>query len=95
MPTAPDATTGAAELRSEATGSLLPSARSFARGLALLRGFMGLVFLLDGLAKLFEFHAVTVGPYVVNLIDRSDTRFILNIEANKMPSTPCRGSGRW
>ncbi len=83
MPTAPDATTGAAELRSEATGSLLPSARSFARGLALLRGFMGLVFLLDGLAKLFEVHAVKIGPYVANLIDRSDTRFILNVEANK------------
>ncbi len=83
MPTAPDATTGAAELRAEATGSLLPSARSFARGLALLRGFMGLVFLLDGLAKLFEVHAVRIGPYVANLIDRSDTRFILNVEANK------------
>ncbi len=83
MSTAPDTTTGAAELRAEATGSPLPSARSFARGLALLRGFMGLVFLLNGLAKLFEVHAVTIGPYVANLIDRSDTRFILNIEANK------------
>lgn len=83
MSTAPDTTTGAAELRAEATASPLPSARSFAKGLALLRGFLGLVFLLNGLAKLLDFHAVTIGPYVANLINRGDTRFILNLEANK------------
>ncbi len=83
MSTAPDTTTGAAELRDEATAPPLPSARSFAKGLALLRGFLGLVFLLNGLAKLLAVHAVTLGPYVANLIDRSDTRFILNVEANK------------
>ncbi len=83
MSTAPDTTTGAAKLRAEATASPLPSARSFAKGLALLRGFLGLVFLLNGLAKLLAVHAVTLGPYVANLIDRSDTRFILNVEANK------------
>ncbi len=43
---------------------------------------MGLVFLLNGLAKLFEFHSVRLGPYVANLIDRGDTRFILDAEAN-------------
>jgi len=83
MSTAPDTTTGAAELRAEATASPLPSARSFAKGLALLRGFLGLVFLLNGLAKLLDFHAVTVGPYVANLINRGDTGFILDLEANK------------
>ncbi len=91
MSTAPDTTTGAAELPTGATGSPLPSARSFARGLALLRGFLGLVFLLNGVAKLFKVHAVTVGPYVVNLIDRSDTRFILNVEANKNARHPLPG----
>ncbi len=83
MPTAPDATARAGRGPIAADGPLLPSALSLARGLALLRGFMGLVFLLNGLAKLFEFHAVTIEPYVANLIDRSDTRFILNVEANK------------
>ena len=83
MPTAPDATARAGRGPIAVDGPLLPSALSLARGLALLRGFMGLVILLDGLAKLFEFHAVTIGPYVGNLIDRSDTRFILNVEANK------------
>ena len=61
----------------------LPSARQFAQGLALLRGFLGLVFLFNGLAKLLNIHAVLIGPYVANLITRDDTRFILNVEANK------------
>jgi len=91
MSTAPDTTTGAAELRAEATASPLPSARSFAKGLALLRGFLGLVFLLNGLAKLLDFHAVTIGPYVANLINRGDTRFILTVEANKNARHPLPG----
>lgn len=61
----------------------LPSARTFAQAFALLRGFMGLVFLLNGLAKLFDVHRVHVGPLLANLITRSDTKFILNVEANK------------
>ncbi len=83
MPTAPDTTARAGRGPIAADGPPLPSAVSLARGLALLRGFLGLVFLLNGLAKLFEVHAVTIGPYIANLIDRSDTRFILNVEANK------------
>ena len=90
MPTAPDATARAGRGPIAADGPPLPSAVSLARGLALLRGFLGLVFLLNGLAKLFEFHAVTIGPYVANLIDRSDTRFILNIGNCSGPSR--RGS---
>lgn len=82
---------GGGRVGAEAPASPLPSARSFARGLALLRGFLGLVFLLNGVAKLFEFHAVTVGPYVANLIDRGDTRFILNVEANKNAGHPLPG----
>ena len=91
MPTAPDATARAGRGPIAADGPPLPSAVSLARGLALLRGFLGLVFLLNGLAKLFEVHAVTIGPYVANLIDRSDTRFILNIEANKNAQHPLPG----
>ncbi len=91
MPTAPEETARTGQRLTAAVGPALPSAVSLARGLALLRGFLGLVFLLNGLAKLFEFHAVTVGPYVANLIDRSDTRFILNIEANKNAHHPLPG----
>lgn len=61
----------------------LPSARRYAEAFALLRGFMGLIFLLNGLAKLFDVHRVHVGPWLANLITRSDTRFILDVEANK------------
>ncbi len=55
-------------------------ARLFGRGLAALRIFVGLIALLNGLAKLFGWHAVTVGPYVSNLINRDDARFILRFE---------------
>jgi len=91
MSTAPEGTVRTGQRPTAAVGPPLPSAVSLARGLALLRGFLGLVFLLNGLAKLFEFHAVTIGPYVANLIDRSDTRFILNIEANKNAHHPLSG----
>ncbi len=91
MARAPDTATGAGRLPAEATAPPLPAARSFAQGLALLRGFLGLVFLLNGVAKLLEFHAVTVGPYVANLIDRGDTRFILSAEANKNARHPLPG----
>ena len=62
-----------------------------ARAFGLLRGFMGLVLLLNGLAKVFEVHAVRLGPYVANLIDRADTRFILNVEANRNARHPLPG----
>lgn len=91
MPTAPDTTARADRHPIAADAAPLPSALSLARGLALLRGFMGLVFLLNGVAKLLEIHAVKVGPYVANLIDRSDTRFILNVEANKNARHPLPG----
>lgn len=91
MDTAPDAGAGLGRAPVAVDGPLLPSALSLARGLALLRGFMGLVFLLNGLAKLFEVHAVRIGPYVANLIDRGDTRFILDVEANKNARHPLPG----
>lgn len=61
-------------------GEVLPSRSSLAKGLAVLRIFMGLVFLLNGLAKLFGFSRIAVGPYVANLIDRDATEFILRFE---------------
>lgn len=62
------------------TGEVLPSRSTLAKGLAVLRIFMGLVFLLNGLAKLFGFSRIAVGPYVANLIDRDATEFILRFE---------------
>jgi uncharacterized membrane protein YphA (DoxX/SURF4 family) len=43
---------------------------------------LGVTFLSNGVAKLFEFHRVHLGWYVANLIDRADARFILNAEVN-------------
>jgi len=91
MSRAPDATTRAGHGPTAGVGPPLPSAVSLARGLALLRGFLGLVFLLNGVAKLLDVHAVTIGPYVANLINRSDTRFILDVEANKNARHPLPG----
>jgi uncharacterized membrane protein YphA (DoxX/SURF4 family) len=61
-------------------GEVLPSRSTLAKGLAVLRIFMGLVFLLNGLAKLFGFSRIAVGPYVANLIDGDATEFILRFE---------------
>ncbi len=58
------------------------STRSLARGLAVIRILIGLTFFSNGLAKLFDFHRVAVGPLVANLINRDDSRFILNAEVN-------------
>ncbi len=58
-------------------------AHLLARGLAVIRILMGFTFLSNGLAKLFGFHEVAFGPVVANLINRADTRFILDVEVNK------------
>jgi uncharacterized membrane protein YphA (DoxX/SURF4 family) len=53
------------------------------RGLAALRIFVGLILFSNGLAKLFAFTAVSVGPYKASLIDRPEARSILDFEINK------------
>ena len=58
-------------------GSVLPSARTLGKGLAVLRIFMGIVLFANGVAKLFEFRRIEVGPYVANLIDKGAARSIL------------------
>lgn len=52
------------------------------RSLAVVRILLGLTFLLNGLAKLFGLHRVEIGPYLGNLINRADARFILDAEVN-------------
>ncbi|MGI8538004.1 MAG: DoxX family membrane protein [Mycobacteriales bacterium] len=61
-------------------------ARLLGRGLAGVRIFLGLIELLDGLAKLFGWHTIRIGPYLANLINRDDARFILDFEVNKNPA---------
>ena len=58
-------------------GSVLPSASTLGKGLAVLRIFMGIVLFANGVAKLFEFRRIEVGPYVANLIDKGAARSIL------------------
>lgn len=45
---------------------------SFVRGLVLLRTFLGIVYLTNGLAKVFEFHSVSIFFWKFYLIDRAD-----------------------
>jgi uncharacterized membrane protein YphA (DoxX/SURF4 family) len=59
------------------TDPVLPSASTLGKGLAVLRIFIGVVLFANGVAKLFEFRTIEVGPYVANLIDKEAARSIL------------------
>ena len=69
-----DSTPGSSVITGDA---VLPSARTLGKGLAVLRIFMGVVLFANGVAKLFEFRRIEVGPYVANLIDKGAARSIL------------------
>lgn len=43
----------------------------------------GTIWLANGLAKVFDIHRVEIAPYLANLINRDDARFILDIEVNR------------
>jgi uncharacterized membrane protein YphA (DoxX/SURF4 family) len=53
------------------------------RGLAAFRIFFGLILFSNGLAKLFEFRTVEIGPYSAFLINRQEARGILDFEVNR------------
>jgi uncharacterized membrane protein YphA (DoxX/SURF4 family) len=53
------------------------------RGLAAFRIFFGLILLSNGLAKLFSFRNIEIGPYRTFLIDRDEARGILDFEVNQ------------
>ena len=59
----------------------LPDARLLGKGLAALRIFVGIIFFSNGLAKLFSFRDIEIGPYRSFLINREETRGILRGEA--------------
>ena len=65
-------------------------AGALGRGLAVLRIFVGVIALTNGLAKLFSFREIDVGPYSSTLIDRPEAREILEIEIgrNDLPLLP-------
>lgn len=69
-----------------AIGRSAPDAGRLAKGLAALRIFVGSIFLMNGLAKLFGWSLVKIGPYVANLIDREALAFILDFEVNQNPA---------
>ncbi len=53
------------------------------KGLAALRIFFGLILFSNGLAKLFEFRDLSLGPYRGFLIPRAEARSILDNEVNR------------
>jgi uncharacterized membrane protein YphA (DoxX/SURF4 family) len=57
--------------------------RLLGRGLAAFRIFFGLILFSNGLAKLFGFREIEIGPYKGFLIDRDEARTILDFEVNK------------
>jgi uncharacterized membrane protein YphA (DoxX/SURF4 family) len=57
--------------------------RSLGKGLAALRIFFGLILFSNGLAKLFSFRDIEIGPYASFLINREEARSILQGEAGK------------
>jgi uncharacterized membrane protein YphA (DoxX/SURF4 family) len=62
------------------TDPALTDAGLLARGLAVLRIFFGVILFANGVAKLFAFTDISVGPYEANLIDRGLARSILENE---------------
>jgi len=61
----------------------LPDGRLLGKGLAALRIFIGIIFFANGLAKLFAFRNIEIGPYSSFLINRDETRSILEGEAGR------------
>ncbi len=64
-------------------GGGYPDARSLGKGLAALRIFFGIIFFANGLAKLFSFRNIEIGPYRSFLINREESRRILEGEASR------------
>jgi uncharacterized membrane protein YphA (DoxX/SURF4 family) len=68
---------------SAAVGAGGSDSTSLGRALAAFRIFFGLILLSNGLAKLFEFRNIELGPYKAFLINRAEARSILDFEVNE------------
>ena len=73
----------AREMDRPAADGGIPDAEWLGRGLAGLRIFVGIIFFANGLAKLFAFRNIEIGPYRSFLINREETRSILEREAGR------------
>jgi hypothetical protein len=69
----------------------------FARGIAAFRIFFGLILFTNGLAKLFEFRTIELGPYRSFLINKAEARRILEFETTSAAAMApsCRCSRTW
>ncbi len=76
MSTQPD------RLSADAPGAYVDP-RLLGKGLAGLRIFVGIILFANGLAKLFSFRNIEIGPYRSFLINRQETRSILQGEASR------------
>ncbi len=54
-------------------------------GLVILRTFAGIVYLANGLAKLFEFKSIEIGPWKSYLINRAGAEGIQRANSNSSP----------
>jgi uncharacterized membrane protein YphA (DoxX/SURF4 family) len=54
-----------------------------ARGLAAFRIFFGIILFSNGLAKLFEFRNIEIGPYKTFLINKAGARRVLDFEGTE------------
>jgi uncharacterized membrane protein YphA (DoxX/SURF4 family) len=53
------------------------------KALAAFRIYAGIVLFANGIAKLFEFRTIEIGPYESTLINRDEARQILDFETNR------------
>jgi len=70
-------------MSTHATGSAPIDTGALASALAAFRIFFGLILFSNGLAKLFSFTEIFIGPYKATLIDRPEARSILDFEVNQ------------
>lgn len=66
-----------------AAAQVPPDPVRLGQGLAALRIFVGVIALTNGLAKLFSFRELDIGPYLGTLVDRPEARQILDFEVNQ------------
>jgi len=65
------------------------------RALVTLRSFLGVVYLSNGAAKLFEFSGFSIGPWRQFLIDRNGARRILSSGPTRRQMGPRRRPRSW
>lgn len=70
----------------DSTVATAPLVSRYRTVLVVIRTFLGIVYLTNGLAKLFSFHSLTIGPWKSYLIDRTDALGILRSNSKSAPA---------